>query len=198
MKVELGKIHENKTKQFLVPGLKMYGETFITKLSDDLFKLSYGIHDSLLDDAEILKGRRPIFIMIDKAVNSNKTWKTVEWFQRHPSYITDYGCDYSGVSRKHMLVLEYPEELSETYDNFLKGDYSKMYTPELINKYFTDKTSTNYKVLTKSADYMPTFIKKIEEVFEVIIEDKTPYTNSELDFPILMNIDTRRAEIFNL
>jgi len=197
MEIELGKIYENRTKQLLVPGLKLYGDTFTAKFVSDVFKLAYGIHDTLLDAAEILEGKRPVFILCDKAVNPAKTWKAIEWFTTRDYYITNYSCDFGSVSRKHMLVLNYPEELSETYQKFLEGKYSEMYTKEQIDKLFIDKESTAYKILIKSPGYMPTFISKIEETFDVRIEDKTPYTTSELEFPITMNNKTRKAEIFN-
>lgn len=197
MEVELGKIHENKTKSFLVPGLKFYGDVFTAKISGDLFKLSFGIHDALLDGADILEGKRPVFIMVDKAVNPSKTWKAIEWFRLRDYYITDYSCDFGSVARKHMLVLDFPAELSEAYEKFIEGKYSEMYNQEQLDKFFPDKNSTAYKILTKSLDYMPTFISKIEEVFDVKIEDKTPYIDSELEFPISMSIKTRKAEIFN-
>lgn len=197
METELGKIYENKTKQFLVPGLKLYGDTFIAKFVGDLFKLAYGIHDSLLEGADILEGKRPIFIMCDKGVNAHKTWKTIEWFQTRDYYITDYGCDLNSPPRKHMLVLDYPKELSDTYNKFIEGKYSEMYNKEMLDKLFLDKDSSAYKILTKAPSYMPVFINKIEETFDVRIEDKTPYIDSELEFPFGMNTKTRKAEIFN-
>ena len=197
MEVELGKIYENKTKQFLVPGLRLYGDVFKTKLGGDLFKLAYGIHDMLLEGSEILEEQRPVFIMCDKAVNGAKTWKTIEWFMKQDYYITDYSCDFTSIPRRHMLVLKYPEILSNTYDKFLEGKYSEMYSKEQIELLFPDKEAIPYKVLTKSISYMPTFISKVEEVFDVRIEDKTPYTESELEFPISMNNKTRYCEIFN-
>jgi len=193
MKIELGKVFENKTKMFLIPGLKFYGSTFIAKFTGDLFKLGYGVHDTLLDGAEVLKDTRPIFITIDKGVCTAKTLKALEWFREHPSYIADYSC---GDTRKHMLVLDFPEDLHIAYEKFKEGKYSEMYDHKHLWEFF-DSKSIAYKILTKDVTYMPIFIKKLEEFFEMEIEDKGSYTTSELEFPYTMCKETLEMEIFN-
>lgn len=195
MEVEFGKVVDNKTKKFLAPGLKAYGSTFTAKLSNDIFKLALGIHDTLLDTSEILVGRHPIFIMCDKAYRPANCLKAMEYLINHFSYITDYSCDVLG--RTHMIVLDYPKELHQAYDNFLEGKYSQMYTLDELETYFPDKTSNTYKILTKDKGYMPTFISKIEKLFNVEIEDKSSYITSELEFPYRMCKETCEPEIFN-
>ena len=194
MKIEIGNIYENLTKILLSPGLKIYGEGFTMRFSKELFKLAYGIGDK---NSPVFNGRRPIFIMCDKAVNPQVSWKAIEWLRTKPFYITDYSCDLGSVPRKHIVVLDYPEELQNTYECFLKGEYSKMYSKEQLNLLITDKTSKAYNILTKDPKYMPVFIKQIEEEFAVEIVDKRPYISSELAFPINMNHSTMEKEIFN-
>ena len=194
MKIEIGKIVENKTKMFLVPALKVYGSTFVSKFSNDIFKLSYGVHDTLLDGT--LDGRHPIFVLCDKAVNSSRCWKAIEYLKNHPSYISDYTLpQYS--NRLQMVVLDFPQELHNAYEKFLEGKYSEMYTIEQISTLFPIKESVAYKILTKDESYMPVFIKKIEEMFNVEIKDKKNYITTELEFPFRMFKELEECEIFN-
>lgn len=197
MKIEFGKINENKVQKFLVPGLRSYGSTFKNLVGQDMFKLSWGIYDTLLDGTDILKGKRPIFMLCDKAVNPQRSWKAMEWLFKFHSLIIDYSFDTCSPSRQHMFVLEYPEALHHAYDMFLKGRYSEMYTEAELKEFFTNKESIEFKILTRDKSYMPTFIKKIEDTFEVEIEDKKGYTTTELEFPWNMTKETARFEVFN-
>lgn len=194
MKIEVGKVHENKVKNYLVPGLKLHGSVFLEKFIRDIFKLGYGVMDLYLEGADIIEGKKPVFICIDKAVKPDLTARTVEWFRGTNYYITDYTV-FGGSNRLHMLVLDYPKELYSTYDLFIEGKYSQMYSPEMLAKLFAGKEDTEeYKVLTRNPVMIPKFIKKIEDEFDVEILDKTNYYNSELDFPISMK---KVEEVFN-
>ena len=196
MKIEIGKVYENRTKMLLMPGLKYYGQSFVERFSGDLFKLAYAVNDKIYTNEGHLKGKRPIFIMIDKAVKPQLSWAAIEWLRCKPFYITDYPAEVSSFPRKHVVVLDYPVELEKAYSYFMKGLYSKMYDKEYLDKYF-DKNSDAYKILTKDPSYMPVFISKIEKVFDVTITDKAGYIDSELEFPFLMNMQTIEEETFN-
>lgn len=196
MKIEIGKIYENRTKMLLAPGLKHYGDSFVQRFNSDLFKLAYGINDKIYNNESKLEGRNPIFIMVDRAVKPQLSWQAIEWIRCKPFYITDYPAEVSSFPRKHIIVLDYPIELKDAYKYFIKGYYSKMYSKEQLDKYF-QKDSIAYKILTKDSSYMPVFISKIEQVFDVVITDKSSYIDSELEFPFLMNMQTIEEETFN-
>ena len=195
MKIVLGKIVENKTKMFLVPALKAYGSTFTSKFSNDMFKLSYGIHDTLLDG--VFDGKHPIYVLCDKAVNSQRCWKAIEYMKNHPAFLTDYTLVEPSNGRLQMIVLDFPQELHNAYEKFFEGKYSEMYTTEQLNNLFPNKESVAYKILTKDVSYMPVFIKKIEEMFNVEIKDKKNYITTELEFPFRMFKELEECEIFN-
>lgn len=197
MKIRIGEVYENKTKIFLVPGLKHYGNSFIERFSFDFFKLGYGIKDNLFNNNELLEGKKPIFIMIDRLVKPQTTLRALEWLKTKDFFITDYVSDLAIPPRKHIIILDYPSELKETYDNFLKGYYSKMYNEELIEKFFI-KDSEAYKILKKDLSYVDSFISKIEKVFDVRITEKEKYFDSELEFPYNMNKESLKEEIFNI
>lgn len=196
MKIEIGKLYENRTKMLLVPGLKFYGPSFVERFNSDLFKLAYGVNDKIYTNEKFLEGKRPIFIMVDKAVKPQIAWQAIEWIRCKPFYITDYVAEAGSFPRKHVIILDYPLELEKAYNYFMKGYYSKMYSKEHIDKYF-EKGSNAYKILTKDSSYMPVFISKIEKVFDVVITDKAGYIDSELEFPFLMNMQTIEEETFN-
>lgn len=63
MRIQLGTIYYNKTKKYLLPCLKSYGEDFENKINN-LFKLAIGIGDfALIDMGVKLEGH--IFILVD-------------------------------------------------------------------------------------------------------------------------------------
>ena len=54
MEIEIGKFYVNKTWKYLLPCMKDYGSTFTAKMSS-VFKLGFGIGDSLLENKEITR-----------------------------------------------------------------------------------------------------------------------------------------------
>ena len=131
MVIKFGDVLENKTFRYLSPCLKGHGDIFINKFQIDVFKLVYGISDTLLEGSDEVENRRPIFILCDRAVNTAKFNSFLEWVKYKDFYITDYTYDASNP-RLHMLVLEVPKDYFNAYDKFTLGLYSEMYTKEQL------------------------------------------------------------------
>lgn len=196
MKIEFGKVFTNKTWRFLRPIVRGYGEVFVDKFVTQVQKLAYGIKDNLLDGAKILEGKRPIFIMLDSAVNPRQFSSFMDWLKYQPYFITDY-CPDMENNRLHMIVLEAPEQYHKAYDKFCVGLYSEMFTPEELDKLIDDKTTVAYKVMSRDSKYSNIFLKKVEKEFNVSLQgtDKKEFLEyAELEFPYSL---TSEDEIFN-
>ena len=198
MKFKYGEITNNKTWNFLVPSLVGHGEVFLNKFNNKIRKLAYGIHDLALDGADILDGKKPIFILCDKAILPSSTNEFLNWVREQPYYITDYQADTDfSNSRLHMLVLNVPEEYYKAYDKFVVGLYSEMYTTKQLDRLFKDKDSVSYKVLSKDSQYSEVFLEKVEETFSVSFTDKDKrefLRTAEYEFPYSLDCG---EEIFN-
>ena len=129
MQIEIGKYYVNKTWRFLLPCLRGHGDSFVSRFQP-LFKLAVGIHDTLLDGSDISKGRN-IYIMIDKLYKPDLVNAFMNWVKYQEYYKGDYCPDSDFVkSRKIVIIIEVPKMFNNAYDMFLKGRYSKMYSPE--------------------------------------------------------------------
>lgn len=194
MEIEIGKLYANKTMKYLVPGLNYYGPTLKTKLNL-VFKLAFGIHDSLLDGSH-LEGQKNIFILVDKLTRPDLFQNFMDWVKHQEYYVTDYANDsiMEAHSRKHMIVLAFPPTMGDTYDKFLKGKYSKMYTKKEINDYFGDENKAGARHVFGRTPYAKAEFKlKIKETFDVILEDKDFLVGSwEYDLP-----PVKEEEFFN-
>jgi hypothetical protein len=192
MQIQLGTLYVNKTFKYLVPCLKLYGETFVTKLNS-VFNLAFGIHDSVLDGTEF-EGQKLIYILSDKLHQAAKFQNFLNYTKHQPYYVMDYAYDDIEKGRKHMIVVKFPEDLFEAYDKFIEGKYSKMYTKDEISMFFR-KEGESKDVITRNIKMIPVFIERIKESFG----DTTEITKKEIlneamefDFP-----PERQKEFFN-
>ena len=91
MEIEIGKLYVNRTVKYLVPALNYYGPTLKTKLNL-VFKLAFGIHDSLLEGTH-LEGQKNIFVLVDKLVRPDLYQNFMDWVKHQEYYVTDYAYD---------------------------------------------------------------------------------------------------------
>ena len=185
MDIVIGKLYINRTVRYLVPGLGFYGPTLKTKLNL-VFKLAFGIHETLLEGSH-LEGQKNIYILVDKLVRPELFQNFMDWVKHQEYYVTDYVYDsiMENHSRKHMIVLAYPPSMEDTYDKFLLGKYSKMYTRKEITSYFAEESKLETRqVLMKTVHAKHRFISSVKEAFDTLLEDQDFLTGSwEYDFP---------------
>lgn len=180
--------------------MKDYGSTFTTK-TQSVFKLAFGIGDALMDKESINK-EKAIFILIDKKVQPNAFRNFMTWIVNQEYYLFDYPFDDVIKGRKHMLVLKIPDQYDKAYEHFLKGEYSKMYTLEEVDRLFAIGRygdpdvailrSQSRDVILKSISMRKPFIQKLKESFGDLDIKESDLTGKELDFPI-----EKQKEIFN-
>lgn len=185
MDIQIGKLFINRTVKYLVPGLNFYGPTLKTKLNL-VFKLAFGVHDSLIEGSH-LEGQKNIYILVDKLVRPDLFQNFMDWVKHQEYFVTDYAYDaiMEAHSRKHMIVLAYPPTMGDSYEKFLLGKYSKMYTKKEITSFFAEESKKEVRqVIVKTIHAKTRFITLIKETFGTILEEQDFLTGYwEYDLP---------------
>lgn len=104
-------------------------------------------------------------------------------------YVFDYQFEYE---KKHCIVFDIPLEYRTSYEQFLKGAYSKMYSLDQIDflgykpfltvgKNNTQEANRNYVVLTKNKDLGKVVLKQaVQQAYGV---SEPPENPNEYDIP---------------
>lgn len=189
MDIQESRYYVNKTYRFLLPTLRGHGELFIKKFNP-LFKLAVGVHDTLLDgSSESLK--RNMYILFNKRVKTQLFYSFLEWVRTESYYVADYCPDSEFKdSKKHMIVVELPKRFHYSYDMFLKGKYSQMFSREEIDILFSKSKDPDRLILLRDESQKTNLINKINKEFDI----KTSNINNiqEYDLPL-----KKTEEIFN-
>lgn len=173
----------NKTRKYLLPCLKYYGDVFLGKLNS-VFKVAcgLGINNHQSDD---------MFILIDSAVANSYFLKFMDWIREQPYYKDDYVYGDIQKSSYHMVVLKIPEVFKSSVQKFLQGKYSEMYSYETIEKFFSKNPEVK-QVLLKDNNYKSKFIAEVNKEYGTEIQDFDT-EDYELDFPVNL-----KEEIFEV
>jgi hypothetical protein len=190
MKLQLGEIYLNRTKKYLFPAIKTYGDEFTNQINS-LQKSAIGIGDFVCERSGI-NHEKHLFVLIEVKKTSDFV-KKLNYFRNHYSYEDDYAFDRFGGDY-HMLVIRMPEGF-QALPEFRNSKYSKMYSLDEINKYFfpVKRYEEIRKILIQDKNYRVIFAKRIAHDFgDELTEDDLP-DDAELDYPI-KDVE----EIFNL
>lgn len=179
IEVEKGKFKLNKTRLYLLPIFKEYGEAFGVYLNS-VFKLACGVGDIVLSKSGVNYNQH-IFILLDTTMSREYFLKFLNWIRVQSYYEDDYVFGNISNSFSHMIVLKVPEKFKDLLPKFKKGKYSSMYSQEEISDYFKNFPKIA-SVLMRSSDIKPTFIKTINKIFGSNIED-FDIEDYELEFP---------------
>lgn len=198
MKVQVGEVcmdavtkqkimYNNKTRKYLLPCLKEYGEEFMSRLNN-VFKVAAGIGDIITEDCGF-HHEKHIFILLDSSIAKKFFIEFMDWIKEQSMYEDDY--TYYNIQRSnyHMVVLKFPDKFYDSFETFKIGDYSKMFDKTTIEKFFKDYPNTN-KVFVKDHNYRFYFTEKVNIKFGTTISGED--WQGELDFP-----PTPKTEIFN-
>jgi hypothetical protein len=191
MKIEVAKFYENKTRTYLLPCLVDYGLNFQMKFNQ-LYKFAVGIHDSSLNYNSITEDSL-IYILFDKELSRKYFSDFINWLKGQPYFVTDYVAGTELDSRKHMVVLRIPDNHEKTYEAFVKGQYSKMYTDEEKVKYFSEahrKKALN--VLNRTYDALLDYVHLANIIFDHNLSPTDCKDHNEYEFPL-----SPMEEIFN-
>lgn len=185
-----GGIYENRTFKYLIPCIKSYGEEFVKKI-ESVYKVAIGIGDIIVMNRDI-KHEKHLFILLDSSILPMFFQKFIFWIREQPMYEDDYVFGNIQNSPYHMLVIKIPEKYVNSLAEFKKGKYSKMYSKEEIMEMFSNKDSSNVKILLRDKSYKFEFTKKLNKLFGTNLTVDDIEDDHELDVPI--NLE---EEIFN-
>lgn len=200
MKLDAKQLYVNRTFKYLLPCLYEFGNQFVIKYAGTV-KYAVGIGDAYIVKE---KDERWVFLLLNKKRETARFQDFLNFTRVQKYYVRDYPYD-NPSSGMHMIVVKLPEQCHETYDKFVEGKYSEMYTEEQFQNLFDKKYKEGVKahqvwqeskkVLQKSPDAIPSFIKQIQEEFGHDIRlSRKDLEGKELDFPISYSMET---EIFN-
>lgn len=198
MKIQIGEVcmdkitqqktmYTNKTRKYLLPCLKEYGEELINKLNN-VFKVAVGIGDIITDDCGF-HHEKHIFILLDSNIATSYFIPFIDWIREQPVYEDDYVYANIQKSTYHMVVLKFPEKFYDSFETFKIGKYSKMFDQETIDKFFAKYPKVK-KVFIKDHNYKVYFTEKINQRFGTTLKPED--WEGELDFP-----PTDKTEKFN-
>lgn len=207
MQIQNGKLYENRTWKYLYPCLKHYGEE-LNKYLSSFLKLAIGLGDNNVEKDEDFNS---IYILLDtnlplstgkaRQEYKDKLSKFLDWVSYQDYYISDYIFDTS----MHMVVLKIPEEHNNSYFHFIKGEFSEMYNPKSITKYFkyisipnkelelrhNNKLKDIKSVFNKDKKYIHVFVNRVNKDFNTDVGVEY-FQEAELDYPL-----KKKEEIFN-
>lgn len=188
MRIDINEFLQNRTREYLLPILRFsYGAGLRAKLQSP-FKLAVGVGDDYDKQPE----HRAIYILFKTTVFKEHFLSMLTWIRNQPFFIKDYPYDDMVSGNKHMVVIAIPPQYTETYDHFINGQYSKMYTREDVDRLFAYDTDT-YKVLTRKPEAFDKMIAKLKVLYgDNITVVASDLEDGQLDLPI-----TRDEEIFN-
>ena len=174
--------------------------------------VAFGIQDYGIHKTDGLRKIEPSIYMLFN-VNGHKKYghylninksriqfsKSLEYFQKHLSYKTDYCYDSNRNGHFHVIVLNLP--FPEKFQHWLKGEYSKMYSEKEMQNWFIqfqnnkDKKilTDQWAVLTHDKSYFPTFKQQVLEEFGTRLSDDN--LQMEYDFPPLWKNEILRYDI---
>lgn len=201
-------IVNNRTRRYLYPIINSFGKTFLRELLEITSYTRAEIGQTVLSVnlCDLIYYRckgfnNHLFMIFDtrgvydfnkgKHVNpieAKKRFLNFLMFTRNnKNYAADYQFEYG---KKHCIVFEIPLEYRKSYEKFLKGQYSQMYSLEQISelgfqpflkvgKSNTPEPNRNYVVLTKNKDLGKVVLKHaVQEAYGV---SEPPENPSEYD-----------------
>ena len=176
MEIVKGELYENKTRRYLFPCLRVYGKEFVDRLNTDFFKQAIGISK---------EDPMAINILVDTTFTRMKFVDTLYWLRSKDYFIKDYPYGQLSSGDLHMVSIRLPYEYKNSYDMFLEGKYSKMYTPEQLQEVFSEKKESeriSLQVLTKDSKFLPKFVETINRDFNTTLLPSE--FEGELDYPL--------------
>jgi|SRR5688572_25815267 len=188
MKIQIGEILmgrvgqklpiQNKTLRYLTPCLKKYGTTF-EEMYASVFKIALGIGDMILVDQE-KKYEQHLFMLIDTRLYPKQFTEFLFWIREQVFYEDDYVHGDIKKSPCHMIVIHIPEEFKQSYNKFIEGKYSEMFSDKDVTELFY-KYPEQTKVFKKDHNYRIRFVKELNKLYGTTIPAKE--YDGELELP---------------
>jgi hypothetical protein len=177
-----GTIFTNRTRKYLAPGMRYYGQEFSTKLSS-LATMGVFIDKSnniifIFD----IRGAQKYDKYLDPIGSKIHFMHVLSWFKEQDYYVNDYPYDSGRYGHQHAIVFKFPFDTNP----FLQGNYSKIYQRSDIDKFFKkeldkNKPNPNYQVLTKDLNYKIEYLNNLNAEFRTRLKLTDIENHSEYD-----------------
>ncbi|MGL6064240.1 MAG: hypothetical protein ACRC0V_08505 [Fusobacteriaceae bacterium] len=188
MIIKEGITFRNKTYRFLLPLYRYLGETFILKLNS-IKKLSIGIHDTLLDGTDISEEKN-IYILASDC--ESRVFQNFLLYLKEENYLRD-SYVFDEKNNFVMLIIKIPESFYNTYDKFLEGKYTEMYSEKQTEALFNNPANQKeYKILSLDASIKKDFLNRLNKEYGTSLELEDLENYSEYELPLKSS-----EEIFN-
>jgi hypothetical protein len=182
-------IHPNRTRKYLLPCLREYGEEFTTKLNN-AFKVAVGLGDMIITNRYYKSPERHVFILFNTKIASEHFTNLLEYVKDQEYFEDDYAYGNLQKTNLHMIVIKFPQKYWDSFDTFKIGKYSEMFTKEVIDSMFIRKDDDTPKILIKDHKYKIRFTRRLNRLFGTNLEADD--YDGELDLP-----PNEREETFN-
>lgn len=163
-------VYLNRTKLYLAPILNVINANLKNVEAYGIYDVKYeNVHAEFTRDYHI-------FILNNPYLNTSEFAKALTHIRKSQYYVDDYLFDLN-KKNKHMIIMRIPEEYHHSYDAFVIGRFSRMYSVSDLEKLKIPQRTSNGKVnapwyiLTKDASYRKFFISRINEIFGNILDD---------------------------
>lgn len=183
MNVKLDKIYVNRTRMYLARAMLSYFDRDSLHKVQILNPIMWGTYDMhYLVAKNIEEIRYRLFLLAE--VKHKQQRLALKDLRSHMYYEDDYPMDIKNT-KYVFVVFKIPAQLHQSYDSFMAGKFSEMFTiDELkklgIHKFEDDKPNPIYAVLTRKQHLKEVFKRKLEKCFDVQVSDED-LDNSELD-----------------
>lgn len=169
--------------RYLSPILNTYPVMFQTELNKNKFNLCVCDVDYYIN-----KPFQPYLFL-----HFERNQKLIDICRKIRYYVDEYPMN---MEKDYMIVLSLPEEFEKSYQHFLKGEYSKMYTkPQLekikIKQILNGNINGTYLVLTKNAMAYDEYCQVIQIIYK---SNRFPNKEDVEEFDIPPRIN---QEVFN-
>lgn len=205
----------NQTRKYLVQQLIFYGDEFMNNIKVNNI-LVYAIQDYGIHKTDGSRKIEPsVYMLFD--VNGHKKFgnylnihtgrfnfaRSLQYFQNHISYQTDYCYDSNKNGHLHVVVLKLP--FPDKFDYWFRGEYSKMYSEKELDQWIVKTIkrkegketkifkTDQYCVLSHDEDYFPLFQDQVYNEFGTRLTEDS--IKAEFDFPPKLSNEILRYDI---
>lgn len=183
-------LYPNKTKRFLLPCVRAYGDEFNNKLLN-VFKVAVGIGDMVVTNNGVGNYEKHLFILLDSSKASKFFIDFLLWIREQYMYEDDYVYGNIQKSTYHMIIIKFPEKYYNALSNFKEGKYSYMFNTPEEDIFKELRLADDVKsIITKNNNYKVVFTEKLNKIFNTTLTPEE--IEGELELP-----PTPKTEIFN-
>ena len=183
MQVQLDQIYVNRTRMYLARAMLAYFDKQSLHNVQILKPIMWGTYDQLYLHAKNVKEvKYKLFLLAEIKYKPQRI--ALKELRTHMYYEDDYPMDIQNT-KYVFVVFQIPAQLHKSYNSFMEGKFSEMFTVEELKKMGIHKFEDNqlnpvYAVLTKKKHLKEVFRKKLENCFDVQVSEED-LVNSELD-----------------